>query len=92
MGTTTATTARTLVWGAAILGAIGALIGSPAGGLVVLALGAVVAGLAAIPGTRRTRIAAALLAVACLALAAARLGEARREMAAYRAHAMRASR
>ncbi len=92
MSATTATTARTLLWAAAILGAVGAMIGSPAGGLLVLGLGALVAGLAAIPGTRRARIAAALLALTCLALGAARLGDARREMASYRAGAARASR
>ncbi len=87
-----ATTARTLLWAAAILGAVGAMIGSPAGGLLVLAVGAAVAGLAAIPGTRRTRIVAAVLALACLALAAGRLGDARREMARYRSGRAHASR
>jgi hypothetical protein len=86
------TSVRTLLWTAAILALVGAMVGSPAGGLLVLAVAALLGAIAAVPGTRRTRIVAALLTVACLALAAARFAEARREMARYRAAAARTSR
>ena len=56
-----AATARTLLWTAAILAVLGAVIGSPAGGLLALAVAALLGGLAAIPGNRRTRVVAALV-------------------------------
>lgn len=79
-----AATARTLTWTAAFLAVVGAMVGSPPAGVLVLCLGVLLGALAAIPGPRRARVLAALVTLACLTLAVLRFGEARREMARYR--------
>jgi hypothetical protein len=81
-----AATARTLLWTAAILIAVGAALGSPAGGILVHAV-AVPLAIPALFFRGRTRWIGAAVLVATLALAAARLPEARTEMDRYRARA-----
>ena len=87
-----ATSARTLLWTAGILAILGGMIGAPAAGVLMLALGALLAAVAAVLRSSRTRIIAGVLVLACLSLAAARLSEARRELALYRAAAARTAR
>ena len=79
-----AATARTLSWAAAILVAVGAMVGSPAGGILVHGI-AVLLAIPALFFRGRTRWIGAAVLLAALALATARLPEARREMDRYRA-------
>jgi hypothetical protein len=80
------TTARTLLWAAGILTAVSAMLGSPAGGILGLAL----ASLLAVPALfvrGRTRWLGATVLLAALALGAARLPDGRREMTRHGARA-----
>lgn len=81
-----ATTARTLCVAAGLLALAGAAIGSPAGGVLVLGLAALVAAAPAAFHRGRARWAGLVLALVALALAVPRWSEARRENERYRAH------
>ncbi len=83
-------TARTLLWAAGILTVVSGMLGSPAGGILGLAL----ASLLAVPAlfTRgRARWLGATALIAALGLAAARLPDARREMIRHGARARAAA-
>jgi hypothetical protein len=82
-----ATTARTLIWAAGILALLGAMIGAPGGAVLVLAMAALLAAAPALFHRGRARWAGAILALAAVALGAARLPEARRELDRYTSHA-----
>lgn len=86
--TSRAATARTLLWAAGILAVVGAMVGSPAGGILALALAILLAAPVLFLGGRARWMSAAVLA-ASLALAAARLPDARRELDRYTARARR---
>lgn len=79
-------TARTLLWAAGILTVVSAMVGSPAGGILGLAL----ASLLVVPALflrGRTRWLGATVLIAALAVAAARLPDACREMTRHGARA-----
>ena len=81
-----AVTARTLLWATGILAAVGAMVGSPSGGILILAVATLLAAPVLFLGGRARWIGAAALVVS-LGLAAARLPDARREMDRYTARA-----
>lgn len=84
-------TARTLLWAAGILTVVSAMLGSPAGGILGLALASVLAVPALFVGGRTRWLGAAVL-LAAAALAAARLPDARRESTRHGARARAAAR
>lgn len=78
------TTARTLTWLAAALAAVGAMMMSPSGALLFLAMAAFAAIFPVVFGRGGVRIFAAALLLAALGLAVARYPAFRHEQESYR--------
>ncbi|MFB3819449.1 MAG: hypothetical protein ACE147_17455 [Candidatus Methylomirabilales bacterium] len=80
---------RGLLWLSAGLVLLGAMVGSPAGGVAILLVAALCALVPIATGPGGRRLVGAGLLVAALVLAIAQLPAAREHMARYRAHAVK---